>query len=40
MWICDQMGALDVWNKSLLDLGNWMESISTDPDSIKIYYLT
>jgi len=35
VWICDQMGALDVWNKSLLDLGGWIESINTDPDIIK-----
>lgn len=31
VWICDKMGALDLWNKSLLELGEWMEENQTDP---------
>jgi hypothetical protein len=32
VWFCDQMGALDVWEKALLDLSQWMETVQTDPD--------
>lgn len=31
VWICNEMGALELWNKSLLALGEWMETIQMDP---------
>jgi hypothetical protein len=32
VWICDQLGALDIWNTAVLDLDQWMVSAQTDPD--------